>query len=50
MPSPGCSKQLSGFVDAFKNFFDLINQKDHSKVPVLDCAQLRVELFKLYYQ
>lgn len=49
MPSPGCSKQLSGFVDAFKNFFDLINQKDNSKVPVVDCAHLRVELFKLYY-
>jgi len=49
MPSSGFAQQLSGFVEAFKTFFDLINQLKTSQVPVVDCANLRVELFKLYY-
>ena len=49
MPSEGYCKQLDGFVNAIKKFYDQVcNYYDHN-VPVVDCAEVRVELFKLYY-
>ena len=42
-------KELEGFIRAFKTFFDHASALDYHEVPVLDCADIRVELFKLFY-